>query len=180
MIYSMVPSGFSDPESFSKYPSGAIVKKLDSPLEVKRWWLYSEWDPKCQFSWGIRPSFSERDDLLPTILHTNIELIQSVFYDIRGKWALWGDLKEKARWKRVVVEKLDPNWFRRNVEILYPSEEDFEVSELNGLVLWKEPSEGTYRLVEGNHRVSTWLRPRPEQPPALPGILFIGKPAKQH
>lgn len=160
----------------TKYPENSEVVKLDSPFQVKRLWIYNEWDPTCQFSKFILEKFSNRKDLHPDNPNPNIKLIESTFYEVRGKWALWGDSKEGARWKKVVVKKLDLNWVLQNVKVLYPTDDTFKVTEINGLVLWKDPAKRKYRLIEGNHRVSAWINSK--GPQFLSSIIFIGKPAK--
>jgi hypothetical protein len=165
--------------ALTKYPSGSSVKKLTSPFDVKNLWMWNEWDPTCQFSPHIQKRCPNRNQLDPQNSEDNRELVESVFQAVRGQYALWGPVKEQAKWKKVVVEKLERQWVVDNVEVLYPSTERFEVVELHGVVLWedKDPTkEKKYRLLEGNHRVSAWLESgRPE---ALPSIIFIGKVKK--
>jgi len=60
-----------------------------------------------------------------------VELIQSTFHHVRGKWALWKSPREKARWKKIEVPYLKLDWVIQNVEVLYRSKERFEVSELS-------------------------------------------------
>ncbi|MBS0654940.1 MAG: hypothetical protein JSR46_04110 [Verrucomicrobia bacterium] len=161
-----------------KYPPNATVTSLNSTLEIKRVWLHSEWAPECQFSRYICPSFPERRALAADNKNINTELIQSVFHNVRGKFALWGSLREEGRWKKVVVLELSLDWVTNNVHILYPAQERFSVSELNGIVLWRDKSSGEkrYQLHEGNHRISAWLAA--QSPRCLPATLFIGKPKK--
>lgn len=66
-------------DEFSKFPSGSTVTKLNSTLEIKQAWLYSEWATECQFSQHIRPNFPDRRGLRPTNIRPNIELIESTF-----------------------------------------------------------------------------------------------------
>lgn len=167
-------------DSFFKYPSDSIVSKLNSTLEIKQIWLYNEWAQECQFSKYIRPYFPNRSDLDPKNQNPNIELIQSTFHNVRGKWILWQSPREEARWKKVEVSNLTLDWVMQNIEVLYPSKEQFEVLELNGIVLWKDKESDNgkrYKLYEGNHRISAWLAT--QAPRSLPAIIYIGKPAKQ-
>lgn len=161
-----------------KYPSNSKVTKLSSTFEIKQRWLHNEWAVECQFSKYIRPNFPNRDDLDPKNTNPNIQLIESTFHDVRGKWLLWQSPREEGRWKKVVVSDLKLDWVLKNVEVLYPSSEQFPVTELNGLVLWndKSGSDKKYKLYEGNHRISTWLAT--QTPPSLPAVIFIGKPKK--
>lgn len=155
------------------------VTKLDSTLEIKKTWLYNEWAPECQFSKGIRSNFPNRSDLDPKYTHPNIDLIQSTFHSVRGKWLLWQSPREEGRWRKVEVADLKLDWVLKNVEVLYPVKEQFSVSELNGIVLWddKSNSDKRYKLYEGNHRISAWLAS--QTPQSLPATIFIGKPKKQ-
>lgn len=163
---------------FSKYPSNSNISKLNSTFEIKQAWLYSEWGPECQFSKYIQPSFHNRDELDPKNTNPNIKLIESVFDYVRGRYLLWQSPREEGRWKKVVVENLELDWVLKNVEVLFPSKEEFQVSELRGIVLWNDLSSGTkrYKLFEGNHRISAWIIA--QKPPTLPATLFIGKPKK--
>jgi hypothetical protein len=172
-IPSVVQSVFN-----TKYPPGSIVTKVSSTLQIKQMWLHSEWIPECQFSKLIREAFPCRDDLRAENTSPNIDLISSTFDRVRGKYILWQSPREEARWKKVVTKALDIEWVVRNVEVLYPSVERFQVSELNGIVLWNEPSNGgkKYKLYEGNHRISTWIASK--IPQTLPAVIFIGKPKK--
>lgn len=163
-----------------KYPPHSTITKLNSTFEIKQHWLYNEWAPECQFSKYIRPNFPSRNDLDPESQSPNVDLIQSTFHDVRGKWALWQNPREKARWKKIEVSNLELDWVIQNVEVLYPSNEQFEVSELKGIVLWKNKESNSgkrYELYEGNHRISAWLAA--QTPNRLPAVIFIGKPAKQ-
>jgi hypothetical protein len=165
-------------EILSKYPLNSTIKKLDSTLEIKQAWLYSEWATVCQFSKYICPHFPNRNDLDPNNKNPNVKLIESTFNEVRGKWALWQAPREEARWKKVETTALKIEWVVQNVEVLYPSKEQFKVSELNGIVLWDDGKVNTkrYQLYEGNHRISAWLASK--TPQTLPAILYIGKPAK--
>lgn len=165
---------------FAKYPLNSKVTKLNSAFEIKQNWLYNEWVPECQFSKYIRSNFPTRSNLDPENQNPDIELIQSTFHDVRGKWALWQSPREKARWKKIEVPHLKLDWVIQNVEVLYPSKEQFEVSELKGIVLWRDKESNSskrYKLYEGNHRISAWLAA--QIPNSLPAVIFIGKPAKQ-
>lgn len=167
-------------DTFAKYPLNSTVTKLTSTFEIKQNWLYSEWASECKFSKYIRPHFPSRSDLDPEKENPNKELIQSTFHDVRGKWSLWQSPREKARWKKIEVPHLKLDWIMQNVEVLYPSKEQFEVSELKGIVLWKDKASNSckrYQLYEGNHRISAWLLA--QTPNSLPAVIFIGKPAKQ-
>ncbi len=73
---------------FAKYPLNSKVTKLNSTLEIKQNWLFNEWTSECQFSKYICLNFPCRGDLDPENQNPNIDLIQSTFYDVRGKWAL--------------------------------------------------------------------------------------------
>lgn len=165
-------------EIFNKYPANATVTTLSSTLEIKQIWLYSEWAPECQFSKYIQPSFPNRSDLDPKNKNPNIKLIESTFHNVRGKWALWQSPREEARWEKVVVTALNIDWVIKNVEVLFPSKDQFPVSELNGLVLWTDKSDinKKYKLYEGNHRISAWLAAN--TPQSLPATIFIGEPRK--
>ena len=124
--------------SFSKYPVSSTVTKLNSTFEIKQIWLYNEWASECQFSKYISQNFPNRIDLDPKNQSPNTELIQSTFYDVRGKWALWQLPREEARWKKIEVQDLKLDWVMKNVEVLYPNKEQFEVAELIGIVLWND------------------------------------------
>lgn len=167
-------------EKSSKFPLDWTVTKLHSTLEIKQTWLYNEWAPQCQFSQHIVKYFPNRNDLDPKNPNPNIEQIQFVFEQVRGQYILWQSPRETGRWKKMEVEHLTLDWVLNNVEVLYPSTEEFEVSELNGIVLWddKEPSSmKKYKLYEGNHRISAWLAS--QIPSSLPATIFVGKPQKQ-
>lgn len=157
-----------------KYPPNSTVTKLDSTLEIKQTWIYNEWDERCQFSKYIRPQFPNRDALKNL---TDSDLLKLTFHEVRGKYNLWKVAKEQGRWKKIVVPNLNPDWVKENIKILYPTPDCFDVSELHGLVLWKESKTDTiYQLLEGNHRVSAWLAS--ENPQPVPATIFIGKPGK--
>jgi hypothetical protein len=163
----------------SKYPSDAVVTHLFSTFEIKQAWLYSEWSPECQFSRYIQPHFSDREVLSGRNEHPPVELIQSVFEHVRGRYILWQSPREEAKWKKAVVNALPLEWVERNVEVLYPSEQRFPVTELKGIVLWNDCQEGRskrYQLYEGNHRISAWRASG--APLTLPAVIFIGKPKK--
>lgn len=165
----------------SKYPPDAVITRLVSTLEIKQAWLYSEWAPECHFSRYIQPNFPDRTVLARSNVHPPIELIQSVFDDVRGKYILWQTPREEARWKKVVVPSLPLAWVEKNVEVLYPSDRCFPVTELDGVVLWDDRQGGKakrYQLYEGNHRISAWEASK--VPSTVPAILFIGKPKKSN
>lgn len=155
----------------SKYPINSTVEKLTSPLEVKGYWMYNEWNPHCQYSKLIQAKSPNQADLDPQ--NGTPALIDSVLEAIRGQFALWGTSRETSKWKKVVVENLDLNWVKDNIKVLYPTNDTFEVTILNGIVLWKDPTDQKYQLLEGNHRISAWLAS--SEPKQLPSILFIGK-----
>jgi hypothetical protein len=161
---------------FWRYPPNSKVLSLNSTLEIKQRWLYSEWDPRCQFSKHVRENFPNRNELDPNKKHPNVELIKTTFDFVRGRWALWQDPRENAHWKKVEVTALKLDWVLKNVEVLFPVADQFPVSKLNGIVLWEARSKSgkRYQLYEGNHRISAWLSAR--TPLALPAVLFIGKP----
>ncbi len=159
----------------AKYPPNAKIKGLDSTFEIKRLWLYSEWAVECQFSKHIRSSIPERQSLELPIDKENIALITATFNEVRGKYILWGPERENGRWKKI-EGFLHIDWVKRNVEVLYPSPDRFNVERLEGLVFWKSQSGKRYKLYEGNHRISAWLAA--QTPPVLPAIIFIGKPQK--
>lgn len=79
------------------------------------------------------------------------------------------------------MPQLKLDWVVQNVEVLFPSKEQFEVSELKGIVLWKDKESNSckrYQLYEGNHRISAWVAAK--NPSCLPAVIFVGKPATQH
>lgn len=117
-----------------------------------------------------------RSDLDPTNPLPNIGLIESTFHAVRGAYTLWQSPREKGRWKKIETAALTLNWISENVEVVYPSPDRFEVSELKGIVLWKDSGDKKYKLYEGNHRISAWLAA--QTPKSLPAVIFIGKPAK--
>lgn len=165
-------------EKIGKYPPDSVVTKLSSTFEIKQRWLFSEWDPVCQFSKFILPHFPQRRDLDPANPNPNQELIESTFDAVRGKWTLWQEPREKGRWKKVSVAALKIEWVMENVTVRYASTDRFPVAELNGIVLWEDKSkkEKRYELYEGNHRISAWLAA--QTPKTLPALIFIGKPKK--
>jgi hypothetical protein len=165
-------------DAFTKYPQNSTVKKLNSTRKIKQTWLHSEWSSECQFSQYIRPAFPDRIELDPKNKNPNVELIESTFDRVRGKYTLWQTPREEARWKKIKVADLTLDWVSKNVEVLFPSEQQFPVSELNGIVLWDDKSNGEkrYKLYEGNHRISAWLIA--QTPRSLPAVIFIGKPKK--
>jgi hypothetical protein len=165
-------------EIFSKYPPNSLVTKLNSTFVIKQTWLYNEWSPECQFCKHIRLNFPSRSELHPDYKNPNVELINSTFDFVRGRWALWQAPREEGRWKKVEVSDLKLDWVRNNVEVLYPVDDKFPVSELNGIVLWNDKSNNQrkYKLYDGNHRISAWLAS--QTPESLPAIMFIGKPKK--
>lgn len=184
----IIPKSFSQPsqsekthdqskEIFSKYPPNSIITKLSSTLEIKQYWLLSEWEIPCQFSKFIRPNFPDKSHLDPYNKKPNIQLINSTFHNVRGKFDLWGTPREEGRWKKIVTENLTLDWVEKNIEVLYPAEERFAISRLDGIVLWKQSKEKKYQLHEGNHRISTWLAI--QNPKNLPATIFIGKPKKK-
>lgn len=170
----------------SKYPMGSSIVKLDSTLEIKKWWLYNEWDPVCQFSKGVQQGVPDRGNLDPQKDNAAlVPLIEKTFDFVRGRYRLWGEMKESAQWKKVVVEKLELKWVLENVEILFPVPDQFALSALNGVVLWKksldkkspkDPLQKRFEAIEGNHRLSSWISLK--EPASLPAIIFIGKPKK--
>lgn len=163
---------------FAKYPQDSKITKLDSTLVIKQMWLHSEWAPECQFSKFIRPYFPDRRALDPANKNPNVELIKSIFNNVRGNWPLWQAPREEGRWKKVETSNLTLDWIRNNVEVCYPSNDRFPVSKLDGIVLWEDKSDSKkrYKLYEGNHRISAWLAS--QKPSSLPAIIFIGKPKK--
>ena len=165
-------------DKLTKYPPNSTITKLSSTLEIKQTWLHSEWAPECQFSKFIQPDFPDRCDLDPKNNNPNVKLIESTFDYVRGRWNLWQNPREEGRWKKVVVASLEIDWIMKNVEVLFPSQEQFQVSELNGVVLWDDQSKSNkrYKLYEGNHRISAWLEA--QTPQSLPASIFIGKPKK--
>jgi hypothetical protein len=166
------------PKAPFQYPSGSTITKLDSTLEIKQYWLYNEWDERSRFSWYIKPKFPNRTLLDPNKKPDKIALAQfihSIFHEVRGKYVVWKAVKEHGLWKKIVVENLSPDWVRENIKILFPNDNPFAVSDLHGIVLWKESKdENAYELLEGNQRISSWLSS--ENPQALPATIFIGEP----
>jgi len=149
--------------------------------------MYHEWDGSNPDWRGmIQKAFPERDRLHPSYPEPATARNDALFQHMRGAYLhVWGDLREKGKWAKVVVEKLDPKWVLEHVQVLYPSKDrlDTEITELSCLVLWQEPSKSKYQLLEGNHRVSSWLNLRANGPRASDGLLpeavpclfFIGK-----
>lgn len=162
--------------TFTQYHQHFKVETLSSTLEIKQRWLHSEWEEKCQFSRFVRPYFPKREALLPSFINANVKLIEEVFNNVRGKYLLWQSPKEQGRWSKITVTlKLD--WVQKYIHVGYPSSDRFDVKMLNGIVIWKGvdfSKNGKYELLEGNHRISTWLAAK--EPPSLPAIIFIGEP----
>jgi hypothetical protein len=155
-------------------PQTARITKLLDTLEIKRRWLRSESNPQCQCSRHIRPHFAD-GELDSDNESQGVEKIKRVFDQVRGKYTLWQEPRERAKWTRIEVE-LPLDWARRHVQVLFPSSEQFSVSRLDGIVLWDEgelPERKRYQLYEGNHRFSTWLATG--TPPSLPTVMFIGR-----
>jgi hypothetical protein len=72
------------------------------------------------------------------------------------------------------LSNLKLDWVIKHIEVLYPAKDEFEMPDLNGIVLWKDKTQKKYQLLEGNHRISSWLlRKTPE---SLSSIIFIGEP----
>lgn len=163
-------------DTFDKYPPDSKVTKLTSTLEIKQYWLHSEWSEKCQFSKRIRENFPKREDLHPTKEHPDVKLIETTFDYVRGRWLLWQEPREQGRWKKVEVTALTRDWILKNVDVLYPTKDQFPVLELRGIVLWYDKSSKKYHLYEGNHRISALLASL--TPESVPGTIFIGKPRK--
>jgi hypothetical protein len=171
-------AGLHSKDQSTKYPLHSRVQKLSSTLEIKKWWLYNERDERCQFHKIIKDAFPERSDLNPETGKADGQLIESTFDEVRGRYLLWGPVRENAKWKKVVVNSLDPEWARKNIKILFPSDEKFRVNQLCGIVLWCDPSIKEYQLYEGNHRMSAWLSS--PNPMPLPAILYIGKTSEKN
>jgi hypothetical protein len=160
---------------FSNYPARATITKLTSTFDIKRVWLHSEWAIECQFSKFIRPHFPDRSALESSYKSFNVDLINTVFNNVRGKFTLWQDPKETGHWEKIEVADLSLEWVEKNVKVLYPAKDLFAVERLDGLVLWQEAENGKrYNLIEGNHRISAWLTAK--KPLTLPATIFIGKP----
>lgn len=157
----------------TRYPLHSRVQPLSSTLEIKKWWLYNERDERCQFHKLIKDAFPERADLHPETGTADVQLIESTFEQVRGRYLLWGPVRENAKWEKVVVNRLDPEWARKNIKILFPTDDTFSVNQLCGIVLWCDPESKKYQLYEGNHRMSAWLSS--PNPTPLPAILYIGK-----
>ena len=153
--------------------------ELGSNFEIKQIWMYQEWNGS---HWGrkgkIQKLFPNREDLNPSNLYPEVEKITNIFDQVRGNSSLWGKTKENGMWNKFQTLSLNPDWVSKNVRILYPSEDRFVVENLDGIVLWSDSKdqEYPYQLLEGNHRVSAWLKSDNPQP--LPSVLFIGKPEK--
>ena len=154
--------------------------ELKSTLEIKQWWMYNEWSEFCQFSKFIREAFPNREELHPMYKNPDVEKILSIFHEVRGKWLLWQEPRETATWTKIETQNLTLQWIDENVEVLYPSDSKFEVTCLNGIVLWdagqnlNNQTKKRFELYEGNHRVSAWKFNR--LPLTLPTILYIGRP----
>jgi hypothetical protein len=163
---------------YTKYPSDATIIKLSSPFEVKQTWLHSEWLQPCIHSKSIQKDFPNRMELDPRNPNPNIQLIESTFTRVRGIWSLWQVEREEGRWRKLVVPALNMDWVIANVEVLYPSKDRFQVTEINGIILWNHQSGGNkkYHLYEGNHRVSAWLASK--RPQSISAVIFVGKPKK--
>lgn len=161
------------------YPINSTVTKLNSTFQIKQMWLYNEWGPECQFSMKVRPYFPNRSELDPANKNPNVELINSTFYNYRGKNRLWQTLREEGIWRKVETPNLSLDWVKNNVEVLFPVADRFPVTKLIGIVLWddKEKNQKRFKLYEGNHRISAWLSA--QKPKCLPAIIFIGEPKKE-
>ena len=172
------PERSDSPSPVSLSLPDASVTRLTSTLEIKQRWLRSEWDLRCQFSQYIRPHFCDVTQLDPNAAAPDIEKIQSVFHNVRGQYLLWGPTRENAKWTKVETT-LPLEWVQDNVEILYPHEDQFEVAELDGIVLWYEDVSNQrkkYQLYDGNHRVGAWVAS--QAPRHLPAVIFIGRPQR--
>ena len=158
------------------FPDSAQCDVLPSNLEIKQWWLHSEWDcSNAAWKRRIQSAFPSRELLHPSHPSPNIEQINRIFKSVRGDFALWGPARESAIWTRVEMAKLEADWVREHVRILYPQTDEFPVPELIGIVLWKKPDTDKLELLEGNHRVSAWLNA--DNPEPLRCIMFVGEPA---
>jgi hypothetical protein len=165
------------------YPSGALITYLSNSFEVKQYWLYSEYQYPCQYAKIIQMAFLEGTlsifdrELLLTVNPSDAlkDLIESVFHRVRGQYILWQAPREKGRWQKVEVADLTLTWVKVHVKVLYPAKDSFPVTELKGIVLWREPEHTQFQLYEGNHRVSAWLANK--QPESLPATMFIGYPS---
>ncbi len=158
----------------TKYPPDSEYEKITSTLAIKKAWLYSEWDSKALRRVAIiREDFPDRQLLASQ--DASCEKIQRVFHTVRGQYILWQEPREQGSWRKVTANRLPLQWIKDNVEVLYPSEEIFSIASLDGIVLWRDPKKEKYQLLEGNHRISSWLSTG--SPETLPCTLFIGKPA---
>ncbi len=48
---------------------------------------------------------------------------------------------------KIEVQDLKLEWVLKNVEVLYPSKEQFEVAELKGIVLWNDKKTNTIKNI---------------------------------
>lgn len=149
-------------------PTNSKVENTTS-LDVKREWLYNEWDERCQFSKHITLRIPNRHTIQQQI---HSKLIEEVFHHVRGKYSLWGPTRELASWKKVTTN-LSLQWVRDNVNILYPHHNTFNVEKLEGIVLFKTKKSDKWHLLEGNHRISAWVNNN--HPQSIPAILFFGE-----
>ncbi len=158
----------------TKYPEDSEREKLSSTVEIKKAWLYSEWDSKAERRVAIiRSGFPDRHLLNPQNNTVSVDRVQEIFHEVRGKYILWQEPRENGSWRKVVAKSLSLQWVKEHVEVLYPSQETFPVDSLDGIVLWRDPAKEKYQLLEGNHRISAWILLG--APEALPSTIYIGK-----
>lgn len=160
------------------FPNDWVFTTLTSNIEIKRLWLYGEWDSRntgIGNAQTIKKEFPSQEALHPVTGNASEKAVSELFYKVRGKYSpIWGQERENAMWQKISIESLDIDWVKTHIFRPWPSTEKFEISRLDGLVLWKDISCKTYRLLEGNHRVSAWLLAG--TPKTLPATIYIGSP----
>ncbi len=154
-------------------PHGS-VQTPGNLLELKKWWLFNEWDPTCQFHPVVQHYFPARATIHPVTGNAANSAVDAAFQHVRGQFPLiWGPIRENGNWIKVEVPSLTGAWLTAHVHRPYPTGDTFAVTELHGLVMERVagiPGGCSYRLLEGNHRVSAFLN---ANQPAVHSVIFV-------
>lgn len=156
------------------FPEGVNSTQLATTLQIKQIWMFNEWGSNQGYLKSIKGEFPERDHLSPNYNSPDIHKIEQVFDKVRGSGALWTNLRETGVWTKVEISQLDETWVNDNIRFFKrPVVKDpFQGDRLEGLVLWQDEHNPVPQLLEGNHRLASWLL----DPKPLPCTLFVGRP----
>lgn len=155
-------------------PSTIVISHVPVD-EVQIEWLKNEYSSPNPIGGAIRRRCDCQGLTKETLSNPeNLEKIQNVFNEVRGKYDLWLSHKENAAWEKV-QRFVTPQWVRKNLVPLFPSEDRFPVHSCAGVVVFEiRPGDARKYVLEGNHRISAIAAEKTSR--EMPLTMYVGTP----